>query len=520
MKRSKTISERIRQLDSDYWLRISIVVVLSILSFYTSFDGVTRYIETDESQASFGAVFFLACLVIIIQLLLIMSLGKLSQSMSWQAKLKWLMMYLLGMLVSVFLSFAFYTGLLQAENYAAENFSTQFSYSVQHADAYKNNFIAIKNTAQTLAAYSVATSKTERFQGGTCGDNSLPGAGPRRDLRDQEANFFLEISENISTLTEKMKAHIQTLADIQQRYRPNGDDISAIQRQMNQVIAGINQQRHSGTMKQIKQRLQQHRGDARHQLWVETRQHTVNCPDQKISHAIDIFLSDLQDLPILEDIALFDAGNNRAVMERAAFVFMAIPSLVYDAVFSPVYAAEDAPLVKAATAITSADLMPIFLASGVDLIIFIIGFSGGRKAAQDGYLKYPYRGEYFSSNDIEKILAAFDIDASTLRKLMRSLLYIEKKQRFLIIPTDADDAFIHSDTLVDLFESLVANQRIAEANPQQIPLSVIPSSVQREVKKRSRGSIDHLCFNFYPMSHNQWHDWVQAINAYIIWEKK
>jgi len=131
-----------------------------------------------------------------------------------------------------------------------------------------------------------------------------------------------------------------------------------------------------------------------------------------------------------------------------------------------------------------------------------------------------YHGEYFSSIDIEKMVKAFSIDARVLRQLVRDCLYIEKKQRILIIPIECYDELGGSEMLVDLLESLVANQRLHKPKTMDIPFEVIATNVQRKLKRRTQLPLDNVRFDYYVLNDAQWNDWVQSINAYLIWETK
>ena len=100
MKPSKTFLQQLKQMDREYWFSLFIVIALSIVSFYTSFDGVTHYIATGDTEASWSESLFLGFMVFIIQLLLVFSLGRLSQPTAWRNKAVWLLMYFMGMGIS------------------------------------------------------------------------------------------------------------------------------------------------------------------------------------------------------------------------------------------------------------------------------------------------------------------------------------------------------------------------------------------------------------------------------------
>ena len=87
---------------------------------------------------------------------------------------------------SVFLSYSYWYQAIQGDNYAYDNFNVQLDDSLSDVGIYQETFLKIKKMAEELAEYSQDTATLEKRKGGTCGDNSAPGAGPRQSLRNSE----------------------------------------------------------------------------------------------------------------------------------------------------------------------------------------------------------------------------------------------------------------------------------------------------------------------------------------------
>ncbi|HIO93221.1 MAG TPA: hypothetical protein EYG68_10325 [Leucothrix mucor] len=506
-------------LDRRHWLNVFIIVALSVISFYTSFDGLSNYVSTGESGLSRGEMAFLAIIVVVIQLLLIVALNNLSRGISWSGKLMWVVLYMIAMSVSVFFSYSFYYKLMQADNFAQLNFDAQLSNALLKANIYHDSFIDIQHSSKSLTIYSKETAQRERRQGRTCGDDSPAGKGPRRDLREEEAGLFAHMSEDIALLSSKVDQDLTTLKAIKQSYSPENNTVDVVQQRMNEVISRINRYRQSSIVNQAIVDLQQHTGKARLRLWVQARQHTISCPDNKISRATKTLLSSLKELPVLNEITLFDSHNDKEVMARAMQVFLSIPTLLREALLPYVYAdskiasnAENSLLVKNETAISSADYAPFLLGGMVDVIIFLVGFTNGVQSKQRDYLRPDFYGEEFTVKDIVKMEKAFGLKG--LRYILRKHLYSEKQGYVFIIPSEVYPELSYSSALIDLFESLLTSNRIVEPKARSVPFHVLPNNFQHRFKDDVIDPEHAPYFDYYPVTKRQWSDLSQSLNAF------
>jgi hypothetical protein len=513
-------AKRFALLDRRHLLNVVIIIALSIISFYTSFDGLSNYVSSGELGLSRSELVFLAVIVVIIQLLLIVALNNLSRHISWGGKMMWVVLYVIAMSVSVFFSYSFYYKLMQADNYAQMNFDAQLSNVLLKANIYQESFVDVHSSSKHLTVYSKETALLERRHGGTCGDNSSAGKGPRRDLREEEAMLFAQMGTDITLLSLKINQDVASLKRIKQSYSPENNTVAEVQQRMNEMIFRINRYRQGGVVNQAITDLRQHTGKARGKLWVQAREYTISCPDSKISRATKALLSSLKDLPVLEEIALFDSHDDKEVMERAMQVFLSIPTVLRKALLPFAYAGDeinsnkegDNIQMKDELAISSGDYAPFLLGGLVDLIIFLVGFTNGAQSKQRGYLRPDYYGEIFSVKDIVKIEKAFGL--TNLRQIFRAHLHNDKKGHTLVTPAEAYPEIPYSDGLIDLMESLVTSERIADPTGLRVPLDILPDHLQRRFEARFIGSSQQPVFNYYPISKQEWAELSQSLNAF------
>ncbi len=323
IKQIKSFFKHITLLDPQYSLNMTIVLLLSVVSFYTSFDGLRHYMFGNNSDnASWALLVLLAFLVFLIQLLLIVALMRLTQRISLTNKISMLLLYMIAMGFSVFLSYSYWYQAIQADNYAYDNFNIQLDESLSDVGVYQDTFSSIKKIATELAEYSQETALLEKNRGKTCGDNSSPGAGPRLSLRNSEENLFTLMNSNISLLNDEVIQKINKLDSIRYGYSPDAN-IQELQKSMNVVIAEVNRYKQNPDLIKAKKQLKEHSGDNRETLSTlhNGSSRTVSCPDAIITQKAQLLLRRINDLPVLKFHSVAD-GVSKVIIVFTCSSFM------------------------------------------------------------------------------------------------------------------------------------------------------------------------------------------------------
>ncbi len=509
-KQLKSLFKHVTLLDPQYSLNIVIVLLLSLVSFYTSYDGLRHYMFGQTPQdASWGLLILLGFLVFLIQLLLIVALSRLTQRISLSNKVSMIFLYFIAMGFSVFLSYSYWYQAIQADNYAYNNFNTQLDDSLSDVGIYQDTFLNIKKIAEELAEYSQETALLEKNRGRTCGDNSSPGAGPRLSLRNSEEQLFTLMNNDISILNDQITHKINKLDSIRYGYSPESD-IKKLQKEMNIVIASVNRYKQTPALVKAKRALKEHSGEARNTLSVlhNETERPVSCPDTIITQKSQLLLERINELPALKNIRLFDVQNDREVMERALKVFLVIPSTVKGFVTPSTETVEDIEKKKSAEAVKSSDFTPLILGVMIDLVIFFVGYSNGKYTQQRNYLSGNYHGQHFSVNDAIKINHVFNI--KELRENLQWYHHQLGKKHLIIIPSDtyrqAEDS--NKRNLVSLMESLLANRRVS-LQALRVPFTTLPKNMRRRFADLAEDTL----FEFYHTTEEQWFDLLQSLEA-------
>ena len=510
IKQIKSFFKHVTLLDPQYSLNVTIVLLLSVVSFYTSYDGLRHYMfGNDTDNASWALLLLLAFLVFLIQLLLIVALMRLTQRISWGNKISMMMLYLIAMGFSVFLSYSYWYQAIQADNYAYNNFNVQLDESLSDVGVYQDTFSSIKKIATELAEYSQETALLEKNRGGTCGDNSSPGEGPRLALRNSEESLFTLMNSDITLLNDEVAQKINKLDSIRYGYSPKAN-IQELQQAMNVVIAEVNRYKQNPDLVKAKKQLKVHSGENRETIntLLNGSNRSVSCPDAIITQKAQRLLARIDSLPVLKNIRLFNSQDHREVMGRALKVFLVIPETVKNLVFPNTENNIENEDERKAEAVKSADFTPLILGVMIDLIIFFVGYGNGKHSQQRNYLSGKYHGQHFSVTDAIKINHFFDI--KELRENLQWYHHQLGRKHLIIIPSDTyrQSKDFGKRNLVSLMESLLASRRVSLLAPR-LGFEALPKNMCRRFSNLPSDTL----FEFYFTTEEQWFDLQQSLEA-------
>ncbi len=493
-------------MNSSRIILILLIILLSIVSFYTSFDGLKQFAFASKESPSHVGIVIIAVLVLSIQLFLVYSLHRVAKTKQLKTRVAWLLPYLLTMLISVFFSYGFYYKLFRADGYAKDKFIEQLSSASNNAQKYLEAFEAIQEGGDQLKAYSLKRSNEEKQFGGTCGDHSPPGKGPRQLFRLQEAEKFNYIAENIKPLTQKVKSEIEELKKAIASYSPNIKDLAGFQRKLNDLVHRINANNTSFVLSYTKQAIRSRIGKNRENIIAEN----IGCPDDTISNSGNVMLQNITHLPVLKEIKLFNPNNDKEVLTRALQVFKSVPRIVSNLIFSDAQASKPVSGEKSKLILKKADFMPMILGAVIDFMLLIIGFTNGIQSRKDNWLSPAYEGEFFSALDARRIKN--NTNLNNIVELLQPYLLKTFGGYYFFIPSTSIVGHPQSGKLLEMFEVLTT-ERIKPAYLRNIPYRWLPSSVKERLGRLYQNQIDDKQgFNIYRMNKAQWGEFKQVLN--------
>jgi hypothetical protein len=371
------------------------------------------------------------------------------------------------------------------------------------------SFEAVERGSKQLRLYSERRAREEENFGGSCGDGSSPGKGPRRTFRNNEALVFSAIANSIEPLGAKVKTDITRLQNIIENYRPNTQDVISLQSEINGIINEINLNRNAPVLRESSRVIEQRVGDKRQSI-VPTAVGNIACPDNTITLNGNAMLNSIESLPFMEDVQLFNPFDQRNVLNRAMDVIRSIPGLM-----TAWWKGDDmTPLMEQGKDSTSRDdYIPLMLGALVDFVLLIVGLADGYISRRRNWMSKDFEGEYFSAEDAEKLRGITDM--KQLASNVQPYLHDSLGQHFFIIPSSPVHGNRLASEMLELFEVL-SSERIRPAMIRQVPYSWIPRGVKNEVYSILGDDAEHLTFNVYRMSATQWDELKQALSVAVV----
>jgi hypothetical protein len=231
--------------------------------------------------------------------------------------------YLVLVLISVAFAFGFYWRFLEAGAQTSQAAGSSV-FQVQKAlQTGQSRLELLQTTFTTLSTISSQKAATERTSGGTC-VNSRAGEGPRRRLRETDAQRFQFANELIAARTSAVKADIADLNNDLQRVLkkdPSTLDaetgtrtpfIEALDRKLGLVITRFNALRSDPQLRQIRDEFA---ARAQQTSFPDDRGGTFLCPDGQLQIALNGVVRSIDTLPELQKPELRSVEGSEAVIE-------------------------------------------------------------------------------------------------------------------------------------------------------------------------------------------------------------
>ena len=186
-------------------IKVVLITGLVILSWLATYEGILELIKATVGPVDLYYKIAIGFFVVLLMLMIIYILNALFAPMSWWLRTLYVGGYVFLTLLSVGFGFGFYWKIFESSSEAtlsAEAAVTQVQSELQTGQA---RLERLQETLTTLAGLSRQKAIDEREQGNTC-PNSRPGDGPRRRLRDRDADSFEFVANFVGNRIEKVKA--------------------------------------------------------------------------------------------------------------------------------------------------------------------------------------------------------------------------------------------------------------------------------------------------------------------------
>jgi hypothetical protein len=297
---------------------------LSALAWISTYSGMLQLIAASSGDIGIGAKVAIGFAVLMLQGMIIYILDAL---FSGELRLALYPIYIFGyivlVLISVAFAFGFYWRFLEAGAQTTQAAGASV-FQVQKAlQAGESRLELLQTTFATLSSISSQKAETERVAGHTC-PNSRPGDGPRRRLRESDAQRFQFANDLIAARTSAVKADIADLNNDLQRILkkdPATIDpetgtrtpyIEALDRKLGLVLSRFNALRSDPQIREIRDEFS---ARAKQTSFPDERGGTFICPDGQLQTALNGVVRSIDDLPDLQKPELRSVEGSEAVIE-------------------------------------------------------------------------------------------------------------------------------------------------------------------------------------------------------------
>ncbi|ADP72214.1 hypothetical protein Rvan_3010 [Rhodomicrobium vannielii ATCC 17100] len=373
-------------------LMILLLVGLSILAWISTYSGMLYLIEAGSGDIGLGAKIAIAFAVLMLQGMIIYILDAL---FSGQLRFSLYPLYILGyvvlFLISVAFAFGFYWRFLEAGAQTAQAAGSSV-YQVQRSLQNGQSRLELLQTAlSTLATVSSQKAQIERTAGGTC-PASRAGDGPRRRLRESDAQRFQFANDLIASRTGAVKTDVADLnTDLQRILKKDPATIDpetgtrtafieGLDRKLGLVTERFNALKTDPQFRQLRDELQ---ARGRQTSFPDERGGIFPCPDGQLQTALNGVVRSIDELPQLQKPELRSVEGSEAVTEAFRRLSNTATGLVFHGKAPPSperiraeqAANPSATVTQDEAGLSDRDYIPLLIAIFVDVCILLVSIN-------------------------------------------------------------------------------------------------------------------------------------------------
>lgn len=305
-------------------LSIALLSGLSLLSWISTYSGMLELVAASSTQVSLFAQIAIGLAVFMLQLMILYILDALfSNDLAWWLRPIYAFGYIILFIISAGFAFGFYWKYLEAGSQTTQATGATVLQVQQALQTGQSRLEQLQSTFGTLATISAQKAEVERTQGGTC-PRSGPGDGPRRRLRDSDAQRFAFANEFISQRTHEVRTDIAALTgELQKLARKDPSTIDPVTATRAPFIdelerkVGLTTTRFNaiGSDPQLRQIRDELSARAAQTTFEDDRGGTFVCPDPQLQTALNGVVRSIDELPQLDTPDLRSVEGSEAVVE-------------------------------------------------------------------------------------------------------------------------------------------------------------------------------------------------------------
>lgn len=517
------------------WKRSVLIGGLGTLSWVATYVGMLELIEANMGSLPLIHKVIIGFSVAMLMIMIIWLLDQLFRPHPFIAKLFYGFGYIFLSLISVGFGFGFYWKVLESRGEASRSAESAVGAVQSSLQAASTRLEQLQATLVQLTQVSNEKSEVERAKGTSC-PNSKPGDGPRRKLREEDAQRFQFSSDFVKGRVGSVKSELSALNDdmirivsddpttIDAKSGTRNEFLRSLSRKLDLTVTGFNAFRTDPQLKQMRTDLADR---AERTTFADSRGGTFACPDSQLQTALRGVVKAIDQLPELEKPQIAAVEGSEATIEA----FRRLTATFYGALSfkMPPSSDEMRELQKKAVqsvespspeqrkwsieqgGLSKRDYVPLAVALFVDLCLFLVSMVQVPRSRLAGLVPKMQSAE---SGPVIDILSRFndihkDKQIRENFEIFRHVVFDMNGDYYVAVPLDApprlnpaerEELRIEAQLLANLFASF-EKERIFKRT--MLPTT---GSVQKRLKRQGSKFAGSESFRVYKFTDGAWSD--------------
>lgn len=369
------------------WMWFLLLSGLSLLAWISTYTGIMELIIASSGDVGLVPRVAVAFAVFMLQLMILYVLDAMfSGELRWWLWPLYIVGYVILFLISVGFAFGFYWKYLEAGSVTTTSAEASLRQVQQTLQLGTTRLEQMQTTFASLAQVSAQKAETERTVGRTCA-GSPPGDGPRRRLRDSDAQRFQFADQYIAQRVTEVKTDITAVNNELQKLLlkdPTTIDatgsrnafIGELNRKLGLVGTRFNALRSDPQLLQLRDEFDTR---ADQTTFPDERGGTFPCPDGQLQTALNGVVRAINELPMLNPPVLRSYEGSEAVIEAfrrltnsGITTSREITADLQSGFAAIGLASEPEPVPATVGGLVERDYIPLIIAIFVDLCILLV----------------------------------------------------------------------------------------------------------------------------------------------------
>lgn len=518
------------------WKRGVLIAGLGILSWVATYVGMLELIEANMGDLPLIHKVIIGFSVAMLMTMIIWLLDQLFKPHTFTTKLFYAAGYVFLSLISIGFGFGFYWKVLESRGESTRSAESAVSQVQNSLHAASTRLEQLNATLVQLSGVSTAKAELERTKGTSCPD-SRPGDGPRRKMRDEDAQRFQFASQFVDGRVTAVKGDMTALngdlakivsadaSTFDPKTGTRNEFMRALGRKLNMTVTGFNAFRTDPQLRQIRTDLADR---AEKTTFGDSKNGAITCPDPQLQTALRGVVKAIDQLPELEKPQIAAVEGSEATIEA----FRRLTATFYGmlAFKLPPSADELRELQKKAiqsveggsaasvTAINSEqaglskrDYVPLAVALFVDLCLFLVSMVQQSAGRLDGLMPKMRAAE---RGPVIQILSRFneihrDSEIRENFEIFRHVVFDMNGDYYVAVPLDAPPRLNpHEREELRVEAQLLANLFASFEKEKIFKRTMLPTtaSIQKRLKRQGSKFAGSEAFRVYRFADGAWSD--------------